>query len=87
MLKRYGLSAVPTGLARYSDFWSHSLFPGYDFERSGHPTFGYYASAAIGTVAHRSRRHRPLRRAPPRPTPLRPPAMTWTPSRTAASTP
>ncbi len=49
-LKRYGLSAVPTGLARYSDFWSHSLFPGYDFERSGHPTFGYYASAAIGTV-------------------------------------
>jgi len=49
-LKRYGLSAVPTGLARYSDFWSHSLFPGYDFERSGHPTVGYYASAAIGTV-------------------------------------
>ena len=50
VLERYGLSAVPTGLARYSDFWSHSLFPGYDFERSGHPTFGYYASAAIGTV-------------------------------------
>jgi cobalt/nickel transport system permease protein len=50
VLERYGLSAVPAGLARYSDFWSHSLFPGYDFERSGHPTFGYYASAAIGTV-------------------------------------
>ena len=41
---------MPTGLARYSDFWSHSLFPGYDFERGGHPTFGYYASAAIGTI-------------------------------------
>jgi cobalt/nickel transport system permease protein len=50
VLERYGLGAVPTGLARYSDFWSHSLFPGYDFERSGHPTLAYYASAAIGTI-------------------------------------
>ena len=49
-LKKYGLNAVPTGLARYSDFWSHALFPGYDFEGSGHPTIGYYASAAIGTL-------------------------------------
>ena len=41
---------MPAGLARYSDFWSHSLFPGYDFTSGSHPTFGYYASAAIGTL-------------------------------------
>jgi cobalt/nickel transport system permease protein len=49
-LGKYGLNAVPTGLARYTDFWSHSLFPGYDFQRGGRPTFGYYASAMIGTI-------------------------------------
>jgi cobalt/nickel transport system permease protein len=32
-LKRYGLDAVPTGLAKYTDWWSHALFPGYDFKR------------------------------------------------------
>ncbi len=49
-LKRYGLRAVPTGLSKYSDFWSHSLLPGYDLKSGGHPTVGYYASAVIGTV-------------------------------------
>jgi cobalt/nickel transport system permease protein len=49
-LERYGLRGVPTGLAKYSDFWSHSLFPGYDFKRGAQPTFGYYASAGIGTI-------------------------------------
>jgi cobalt/nickel transport system permease protein len=49
-LEKYGLRAVPSGLARYSDFWSHALFPGYDFRHGSHPTFGYYASAVIGTL-------------------------------------
>jgi cobalt/nickel transport system permease protein len=49
-LKKYGLSAAPEGLTKYSDFWSHALFPGYDFKSGAHPTFGYYASAAIGTL-------------------------------------
>jgi cobalt/nickel transport system permease protein len=49
-LKRYGLSAVPTGLRHYSDFWSHSLLPGYDFKSGTHPTIGYYASAIVGTI-------------------------------------
>ena len=49
-LKRYGLHAVPTGLHRYSDFWSSALLPGYDFEHGGHPTIGYYASAIVGTI-------------------------------------
>jgi cobalt/nickel transport system permease protein len=49
-LRKYGLDAVPTGLQRYSDFWSSALFPGYDFEHGSHPNLGYYASAVIGTV-------------------------------------
>jgi cobalt/nickel transport system permease protein len=49
-LRKYGLDAVPTGLQRYSDFWSSALLPGYDFEHGSHPNLGYYASAVIGTV-------------------------------------
>jgi hypothetical protein len=41
---------VPAGLTRYSDFWSHALFPGYDFRSRGHPTLGYYVSAGLGTL-------------------------------------
>jgi cobalt/nickel transport system permease protein len=49
-LKKYGLHAVPTGLSKYTDWWSHSLLPGYDFKRGGHPTVGYYVSAVAGTA-------------------------------------
>jgi cobalt/nickel transport system permease protein len=49
-LKKYGLEAVPSGLARYSDWWSHALLPGYDVKSGDHPTFGYYASAVIGSI-------------------------------------
>jgi cobalt/nickel transport system permease protein len=48
-LRKYGLHAVPAGLEHYSDFWSHSLLPGYDFKGS-HPTIGYYTSALVGTL-------------------------------------
>jgi cobalt/nickel transport system permease protein len=75
-LKRYGLDAVPSGLARYSDFWSRALLPGYDFRHGAHPNVGYYVSAVVGTVlvaglmfvafrlatlAHRRRRTAPAR--------------------------
>ena len=49
-LKQYGLNAVPTGLKKYSDFWSHAFFPGYDFKNGSHPTVGYYVSAVVGTL-------------------------------------
>ncbi len=49
-LRRYGLDAVPAGLSKYADWWSHSLFPGYDLRSADHPTFGYYASAIVGTL-------------------------------------
>jgi cobalt/nickel transport system permease protein len=49
-LKQYGLRAVPTGLRKYSDFWSHAFFPGYDFKNGSHPNVGYYVSAVAGTL-------------------------------------
>ena len=48
--REYGLRAVPSGLREYSDFWSHSLFPGYDFRSGSQPTVGYYVSAVVGTL-------------------------------------
>jgi cobalt/nickel transport system permease protein len=49
-LNKYGLDAVPTGLATYTDWWSHALFPGYDFKSGEHPSVGYYVSAVVGTA-------------------------------------
>jgi cobalt/nickel transport system permease protein len=49
-LQKYGLEAVPSGLAKYTDWWSHALFPGYDLKSGEHPNVGYYASALIGTA-------------------------------------
>jgi cobalt/nickel transport system permease protein len=49
-LRKYGLHAVPAGLEHYSDFWSHSLLPGYDFKQGSHPSIGYYTSALVGTL-------------------------------------
>jgi cobalt/nickel transport system permease protein len=49
-LQKYGLEAVPSGLAKYTDWWSHALFPGYDVKSGEHPNIGYYASALIGTA-------------------------------------
>jgi cobalt/nickel transport system permease protein len=49
-LRKYGLDAVPTGLQKYSDFWSSALLPGYDVKHGSQPNLGYYASAIIGTV-------------------------------------
>jgi cobalt/nickel transport system permease protein len=49
-LRKYGIDAVPTGLAKYTDWWSHTLFPGYHFNSGEHLNLGYYASALIGTA-------------------------------------
>src|SRR5262249_31161367 len=50
VLRKYGLDAVPTGLARYSDWWSHALLPGYDTKAGQHPNVAYYLSAVVGTL-------------------------------------
>jgi cobalt/nickel transport system permease protein len=47
-LKKYHLSAVPDGLARYAGFWHNALFKGYDFRHDAHPAIGYLVSAAVG---------------------------------------
>ena len=49
-VRKYGLDAVPAGLAKYSDWWSHALLPGYDLKGGEHPSIGYYVSAVIGTA-------------------------------------
>ena len=60
-LRRYGLTAVPTGLQQYSEFWSSAFLPGYDFEHGAHPTIGYYA---VRDRRHDPHRRRRLRRVP-----------------------
>ncbi len=47
-LGKYNLNAVPTGLARWSSFWDHSVLGGYGFKDGEHPNIGYIASAVIG---------------------------------------
>jgi cobalt/nickel transport system permease protein len=46
-LHRYGLSAVPDGLQRYSDFWGRAVLPGY----GDGGAWQYLLSAVIGVVA------------------------------------
>ncbi|HTY73204.1 MAG TPA: cobalt transporter CbiM [Actinomycetes bacterium] len=47
-LHKLGLSAIPTGLARYNGFWSHTLLGGYGFHDGDHPNIGYVVSAIVG---------------------------------------
>ncbi|MEP7111785.1 MAG: cobalt transporter CbiM [Ilumatobacteraceae bacterium] len=47
-LGKYNLRAVPTGLARWSSFWDHTLLSGYGFESGEHPNLAYIVSAIVG---------------------------------------
>jgi len=47
-LGKYHLSAVPTGLERFSSFWSHTLLGDYGFHSGDHPVIGYLVSAFVG---------------------------------------
>jgi cobalt/nickel transport system permease protein len=47
-LGELGLRAVPTGLAKYSGFWSHALLGGYGFHDGQHANLGYLLSALVG---------------------------------------
>jgi cobalt/nickel transport system permease protein len=47
-LGKYGLNAVPSGLNKYADFWSHTLLGGYGFTDGKHQTLGYLVSALLG---------------------------------------
>lgn len=47
-LSKFGLHAVPSGLAKYNGFWSHALLNGYGFSSGQHPNLGYILSAVVG---------------------------------------
>ena len=49
-LKELGLTAVPTGLAKYTGFWKHTLLGDYGFSSGDHPVVGYLLSAVVGIV-------------------------------------
>ncbi|WP_433194634.1 cobalt transporter CbiM [Nocardia sp. CA-107356] len=49
-LGELGLSAVPTGLAKYAGFWNHTLLGDYGFAHGSHPNIGYLVSAAVGII-------------------------------------
>ena len=49
-LAKYHLSAIPTGLNRFSSFWSHAVLGGYGFRAGDHPVIGYLVSALVGIV-------------------------------------
>jgi cobalt/nickel transport system permease protein len=50
LVGRYGLKAVPSGLNRFSRFWSHHLLGGYGFENGQHQVIGYLVSAVAGVL-------------------------------------
>lgn len=47
-LHKYHLDAIPAGLNKYADFWSHTLLGGYGFSNGKHETLGYILSALTG---------------------------------------
>jgi cobalt/nickel transport system permease protein len=49
-LSKYGLSAVPSGLAKYNGFWKHTLLPDYGFSSGSHANLAYLLSAIFGAL-------------------------------------
>jgi cobalt/nickel transport system permease protein len=49
-LGKYGLNAVPSGLAKYNDFWKHTLLPDYGFSSGRHANLAYVLSAIFGAL-------------------------------------
>jgi cobalt/nickel transport system permease protein len=49
-LRKNHLSAIPSGLNHYAQFWHHALFNGYDFSHDRHPAVGYVISAFVGAI-------------------------------------
>jgi cobalt/nickel transport system permease protein len=47
-LHKFGLSAIPSGLNKFSSFWSHTVLGGYGFGSGDHPVIGYVISAVVG---------------------------------------
>jgi cobalt/nickel transport system permease protein len=50
-LGRYGLKAIPNGLAAYNSLWDHAVLGGYGFRSGEHPALAYLLSAVVGILA------------------------------------
>ena len=50
-LRKYGLSAIPSGLQHYNGFWKHTLLTDYGFASGSHAKLGYALSAILGALA------------------------------------
>lgn len=49
-LSGLGISSVPTGLAKYTGFWNHTLLGGYGFSSGNNAVLGYILSAVVGIL-------------------------------------
>jgi cobalt/nickel transport system permease protein len=49
-LRKYGLSAIPSGLQHYNGFWKHTLLPDYGFSSGRHANLAYVLSAVCGAL-------------------------------------
>ncbi len=47
-VKSLGLTTVPSGLAHYNSFWSHTLLGGYGLRDGQHASLAYVLSAVVG---------------------------------------
>ena len=50
-LRKYGLSAIPSGLQHYNGFWKHTLLTDYGFSSGRYASLGYLLSAILGALA------------------------------------
>ena len=49
-LGNLGLNAIPTGLAKYTGFWNHTLLGDYGFSDGSHLALAYVLSAVVGIL-------------------------------------
>ena len=47
---KLGLSKIPQGLNRYTEFWRNTLFPDYGFASGEYPVLSYIISAVVGIL-------------------------------------
>jgi cobalt/nickel transport system permease protein len=49
-LTELGVGAIPEGMRRYAEFWSHALLGDYGFGDGANPVVAYWVSALVGIV-------------------------------------
>lgn len=49
-LEDLGIESIPSGMATYNGFWSHTLLGGYGFSNGDHANLAYILSAVVGIL-------------------------------------